>query len=158
MGEFFVSCSNSNVADAVSGRGAILANYGQMIYEEICVTLKQNPTGIRCFNRSKPPTTKGQAIERYASQYPAETICEPVKHNSLFQCTRTVEAPMVTRLSLSLASAQAIFGIVGIVFVTILRKMKVEASSATPKAVVRARTRCTTSPSCILSARVDILF
>ena len=43
---------------------------------------------------------------------------------------------MVTRLSLSLASAQAVFAIVGIMFVTILRKMKVEASSATPKAVV----------------------
>ena len=93
-----------------------------------CVTLKQNPTGFRCFNGPKPPTTKEQ---RYASEYPAETICEPVKHNSPFQCTRTVEAPMVTRLSLSLASAQAVFAIVGIMFVTILRKMKVEASSAT---------------------------
>ena len=92
--------------------------------------------GFRCFNQPKPPTTKEQAIERYASEYPAETICEPVKHNSPFQCTRTVEAPMVTRLSLSLASAQAVFAIVGIMFVTILRKMKVEASSATPKAVV----------------------
>ena len=88
--------------------------------------------GFRCFNQPKPPTTKEQAIERYASEYPAETICEPVKHNSPFQCTRTVEAPMVTRLSLSLASAQAVFAIVGIMFVTILRKMKVEASSATP--------------------------
>ena len=135
-GEYIYSCSNSNIADAVSGWGAILATYGQMIYEEICVTLKQNPTGFRCFNQPKPPTTKEQAIERYASEYPAETICEPVKHNSPFQCTRTVEAPMVTRLSLSLASAQAVFAIVGIMFVTILRKMKVEASSATPKAVV----------------------
>ena len=80
-----------------------------------------------------------KAIERYASEYPAETLCEPLKHNSPFQCTRTVEAPMVTRLSLSLASAQAVFAIVGIVFVTILRKVKVKANSASPKAVVSER-------------------
>ena len=43
---------------------------------------------------------------------------------------------MVTRLSLSLASAQAVFSIVGILFVTILRKMKVKASSSTPEAGV----------------------
>lgn len=43
---------------------------------------------------------------------------------------------MVTRLSLSLASAQAVFAIFGILFVTILRKMKVEASSSAPMAEV----------------------
>ena len=43
---------------------------------------------------------------------------------------------MVTRLSLSLASAQALFAVVGILFVTILRKMKVKASSSTPEAGV----------------------
>ena len=137
---FIISCSgNSNVSDAVSGWDAILANHGQIIYDEICANLKHNPTGFRCFNQPKPPTTKEQAIERYASEYPDETICEPLKHNSPFQCTRTVEAPMVTRLSLSLASAQAVFAIVGIVFVTILRKMKVKASSASPKAAVSER-------------------
>jgi hypothetical protein len=35
-----------------------------------------------------------------------------------------MEAPMVTRLSLSLASAQADFAIIGVLFVSILRKMK----------------------------------
>ena len=134
---FINSCSgNSDVSDAVSGWDAILANHGQIIYDEICATLKQNPTGFRCFNQPKPPTTKEQAIERYASEYPAETLCEPLKHNSPFQCTRMVEAPMVTRLSLSLASAQAVFAIVGILFVTILRKMKVKASTSTPEAGV----------------------
>ena len=133
---YITSCSISDVSDAVSGWDAILANHGQIIHEEICATLKQNPTGFRCFNQPKPPTTKEHAVERYTSEYPAETICEPLKHNSPFQCTRTVEAPMVTRLSLSLASAQAVFAIVGIIFVTILRKMKVEASSSTPKAEV----------------------
>ena len=125
-----------NLAEGVDGWQEILTAHGDVIFEEICATLKQNPTGFRCFNQPKPPTTKEQAIERYASEYPAETICEPLKHNSPFQCTRTVEVPTVTRLSLSLASAQAVFAIVGIIFVTILRKMKVEASSSTPKAEV----------------------
>lgn len=40
------SCSNSDVSDAVSGWDAILANHGQIIFEEICATLKQNPTGF----------------------------------------------------------------------------------------------------------------
>ena len=125
-----------NLSEGIDGWQEILTAHGDVIFEEICATLKQNPTGFRCFNQPKPPTTKEQAIERYASEYPAETICEPLKHNSPFQCTRTVEAPMVTRLSLSLASAQAVFAIVGIIFVTILRKIKVEASSSTPKAEV----------------------
>ena len=40
---------------------------------------------------------------------------------------RTVEAPMVTRLSLSLASAQADFAMVGVMFVSLLRKTKARA-------------------------------
>ena len=67
----------------------------------VCGFLKENGNGFRCFDEPTTPATKEQAIERYASEYPAETICEPLKHNSPFQCTRTVEAPMVTRLSLS---------------------------------------------------------
>ena len=43
---------------------------------------------------------------------------------------------MITWLSLSLTSAQAVFAIVGIMFVPILRKMKVEASSSKLKAEV----------------------
>ena len=126
----------ADLSEAVRRWGTFLTSNTDLLNEEICATLKHNPTGFRCFNQPKPPTTKEQAIERYASKYPAENICEPLKHNSPFQCTRTVEAPMVTRLSLSLASAQAVFAIVGIIFVTILRKMKVEASSSTPKAEV----------------------
>lgn len=90
----------------------------------ICGETKQNGNGFRCFDKPKPPTTKEQAIERYTAEYPPETICAPLKQNSPFQCTRTVEAPMVTRMSLSLASAQAVFALVGILFVAILRKMK----------------------------------
>ena len=92
--------------------------------EFICNEFKRNGNGFRCFDKPKPPTTKEQAIERYTAEYPPETICAPLKQNSPFQCTRTVEAPMVTRLSLSLASAQAVFALVGILFVAILRKMK----------------------------------
>ena len=128
-----------STTEAIVGWQEVLEAAQEVMHEEICATLKQNPTGFRCFNQPKPPTTKEQAIERYASEYSAETLCEPLKHNSPFQCTRTVEAPMVTRLSLSLASAQAVFAIVGIVFVTILRKVKVKANSASPKAVVSER-------------------
>ena len=97
---------------------------GNFYDDYICGFLKSNGNGFRCFDKPKPPSTKEQAIERYASEYPPETICAPLKQNSPFQCTRTVEAPMVTRLSLSLASAQAVFALVGILFVAILRKMK----------------------------------
>ena len=97
---------------------------GNFYDDYICGFLKSNGNGFRCFDKPKPPTTKEQAIERYTAEYPPETICAPLKQNSPFQCTRTVEAPMVTRLSLSLASAQAVFALVGILFVAILRKMK----------------------------------
>ena len=98
--------------------------YGGFDTEFICMAMKLNGNGFRCFDKPKPPSTKEQAIERYTAEYPPETICAPLKQNSPFQCTRTVEAPMVTRLSLSLASAQAVFALVGILFVAILRKMK----------------------------------
>jgi len=98
---------------------------GSFSKELICESMERNGNGFRCFDKPKPPATKEQAIELYASEYPPETICAPLKQNSPFQCTRTVEAPMVTRLSLSLASAQAAFALVGVLFVSILRKMKV---------------------------------
>ena len=91
---------------------------------DVCSYFKFNNNGFRCFDKPKPPSTKEQAIERYNSEYPPETICAPLKQNSPFQCIRTVEASMVTRLSLSLASAQAVFALVGVLFVSILRKIK----------------------------------
>lgn len=91
--------------------------------ETICAPLKQN-SPFRCLPAESPPSTKEQAIERYASEYSPEAICEPLKYNSPFQCTRTVEAPMVTRMSLSLATAQAVFALVGVLFVSVLRKIK----------------------------------
>ena len=91
--------------------------------ETICAPLKQN-SPFWCTPIDTPPATKEQAIERYASEYSPEAICEPLKYNSPFQCTRTVEAPMVTRMSLSLATAQAVFALVGVLFVSVLRKIK----------------------------------
>jgi len=90
----------------------------------ICGFLKSNGNGVRCFNKPKPPATKEQAIERYASEYSPEAICVPLKYNSPFQYTRTIEAPMVTRMSLSLETAQAVFALVGVLFVFVLRKIK----------------------------------
>jgi hypothetical protein len=82
----------------------------------------------------EPPTTKEQAIERHAAEHSPETICAPLKRNSPFQCTRTVEAPMVTRMRISLATAQAVFALVGVLFVSVLRKIK--KSDQAPKPAV----------------------
>jgi len=67
---------------------------------------------------------KEQATERYASAYPPATICDPLKLNSPFQCTRNVEVPTATILSRSVASAQAVFAVSGLVFVSLLRKLE----------------------------------
>ena len=64
------------------------------------------------------------AIQRYASEYPPATICAPLKLNSPFQCTRNVEVPATTRLSLSVAAAQAVFALAGIALVMLLRKLQ----------------------------------
>ena len=61
---------------------------------------------------------------RYTSEYPPATICEPLKLNSPFQCTRNVEVPATTRLSLSVAAAQAVFAVAGIILVALLRKLR----------------------------------
>ena len=70
------------------------------------------------------------AIERYASEYPPETICEPLKLNSPFQCARNVEVPATTRLSLSVAAAQAVFAVSGIILVALLRKLSKPAETS----------------------------
>ena len=64
------------------------------------------------------------AIQRYASEYQPATICAPLKLNSPFQCTRNVEVPATTRLSLSVAAAQAVFALAGIALVMLLRKLQ----------------------------------
>ncbi len=158
----------SSTQDAVASYDELLSlnsdSHGSFGAELICGETKQNGNGFRCFDKPKPPATKEQAIERYTTEYPPETICaplkenspfrclpaeappstkeqaieryeyaseyspeaicEPLKYNSPFQCTRTVEAPMVTRMSLSLATAQAVFALVGVLFVSVLRKIK----------------------------------
>ena len=89
-----------------------------------CSYFKLNGNGFRCFDKPKPPTTKELAIQRYASEYPPATICAPLKLNSPFQCTRNVEVPATTRLSLSVAAAQAVFALAGIALVVLLRKLQ----------------------------------
>ena len=86
--------------------------------------IKCNGNGFRCFDKPKPPATKELAIQRYASEYPPETICAPLKLNSPFQSTRNVEVPATTRLSLSFAAAQAVFALLGIALVALLRKLQ----------------------------------
>ena len=90
----------------------------------ICAPLKLNGNGFRCFDKPKPPATKEPAIQRYASEYPPATICAPLKLNAPFQCTRNVEVPATTRLSLSVAAAQAVFAVAGIILVALLRKLR----------------------------------
>ena len=88
----------------------------------ICDPLKQN-SPFQCTPIDTPPSTKELAIERYIATYTPETICAPLKQNSPFQCTRNVEVPTATILSLSVASAQAVFAVGGLVFVS-LRKLE----------------------------------
>ena len=98
--------------------------HGNFGSDVICSKFKRNGNGFRCFDKPKPPTTKELAIQRYASEYPPATICEPLKLNSPFQCTRNVEVPATTRLSLSVAAAQAVFALAGIALVVLLRKLQ----------------------------------
>ena len=65
---------------------------------------------------------KGLAVERYASDYPPATIRAPLELNSPFQCTRDVELPAMTRLSLPVAAA--VFTLAGIRLVALLRKVQ----------------------------------
>ena len=97
--------------------------------ETICAPLKQN-SPFQCKPKTKPPATKELAIERYASEYPPATICAPLKLNSPFQCTRNVEVPATTRLSLSVAAAQAVFALSGIILVALLRKLSKPAETS----------------------------
>ncbi len=99
-------------------------SFGDFGTEAICNELKLNGNGFRCFDKPKPPATKELAIQRYASEYPPATICAPLKLNSPFQCTRNVEVPATTRLSLSVAAAQAVFALAGIALVVLLRKLQ----------------------------------
>lgn len=67
---------------------------------------------------------KGLAVGRYASDYPPATICALLELNSLFQCTRNVEVPAMTRLSLLVAATQVVFTLAGIRLVALLRKVQ----------------------------------
>jgi hypothetical protein len=158
--------SDISVAEGITGWNEVLATsadeYGNFGTDVICSMFKRNGNGFRCIDKPKPPATKELAIERYASEYTAATICDPLKQNSPFQCTptdtppttkdlaierytaaytpesicaplkqnspfqctRNVEVPTATILSLSVASAQAVFAVGGLVFVSLLRKLE----------------------------------
>jgi len=70
--------------------------YGNFGTDVVCQKFKLNGNGFRCFDRPKPPTTKELAIQRYASEYPPETICGPIKQNSPFRC-KPKEKPPATK-------------------------------------------------------------
>ena len=115
-------------AEAIAGWNKILSTpadaHGNFGSDVICSKFKRNGNGFRCFDKPKPPATKELAIQRYASEYPPDTICAPLKLNSPFQCTRNMEVPATTRLSLSVTAAQAVFALAGIALVVLLRKLQ----------------------------------
>jgi hypothetical protein len=113
----------SNLTDAIATWTRIINtpadSYGNFYSDFVCNQLKYSSNGFRCWLKD-PPTTLEHAIEEYNTQYPPETICAPLKQNAPFQCSRRVETSLIMRLSLSLASAQAIFSIIGLFFVYML--------------------------------------
>ncbi|ACO68251.1 hypothetical protein MICPUN_64982 [Micromonas commoda] len=125
---YCASSSSLDLESAISAWKEILETpadqYGSFGNQLICSVFKLNGNGFRCFDKPKPPTTKELAIQRYASEYPPATICAPLKLNSPFQCARNVEVPATTRLSLSVAAAQAVFALTGIALVALLRKFQ----------------------------------
>ena len=100
------TCDDIFVTEAVEAWTALIESpsdqYGNFGTDVICKSFKSN--GFRCFDES-------------------ETICTPLKQNIPFQCTRNVEVPTATIFSLSVASAQAVFAVGGLVFVS-LRKLE----------------------------------
>ena len=66
----------------------------------ICRPFKLNGNGFRCFDKPKPPATKELAIQRYASEYPPETICGPIKQNSPFRCKPKEKPPTTKELAI----------------------------------------------------------
>ena len=113
----------ANLTDAITTWTQIINtpadSFGNFFTDYICDQLKYSSNGFRCWLKD-PPTTLEHAIEEYNTQYPPETICAPLKQNAPFQCSRRVETSLIMRLSLSLASAQAIFSIIGLFFVYML--------------------------------------
>ena len=109
--------------------------------DDICEPFKLNGNGFRCYDKPKPPATKELAIDRYTSEYPPAVICAPLKLNSPFQCTRSVELPATTRLSLSVAAAQAVFAALGLVIVALLRKLYKPAESSSGDDDIRSVVR-----------------
>ncbi len=96
--------SDVSVAEGITGWNEILATsadeYGNFGSDVICSKFKRNGNGFRCIDKPKPPATKELAIERYASEYPAATICDPLKQNSPFKCTPTDTPPTTKALAI----------------------------------------------------------
>ena len=70
------------MADAIAAWESLVNTqadiYGNFGTDVICSMFKSNANGFRCIDKPKPPATKELAIERYASEYPAATICDPL--------------------------------------------------------------------------------
>ncbi|ACO68194.1 predicted protein [Micromonas commoda] len=128
VGSYSSTMKSITVSEGIEAWEKLLSTpadqYGNFGADAICSKFKRNGNGFRCFDKPKPPTTKELAIQRYATEYPPETICAPLKLNSPFQCARNVEVPATTRLSLSVAAAQAVFALTGIALVALLRKLQ----------------------------------
>ena len=74
--------------------------------DAICSKFTRNGNGFRCLNKPKPPATKEVAIQRYASEYPPETICAPLKQNSPFQCKPKTKPPATRELAIQRYAAE----------------------------------------------------
>ena len=96
--------------------------HGDFYIDYVCDLFKHNGNGFRC--KLDKEVARSQMIQKYATEYPPEKICALLKQNSPFQCTRTVEVPTATRLSLAVAASQAVFAVGGMLFVLLLRKLE----------------------------------
>jgi len=68
--------------------------------DAICSKFKCNGNGFRCFDKPKPPATKEVAIQRYALEYPPETIFGPIKQNNPFRCNPKEKPPTTKELGI----------------------------------------------------------
>ena len=120
-----------NDTEAITAWNKLLSTapdeFGGFGLDSICSEFKRNANGFRCWDGpagEAPSFTRAEAVEYYSAKETMESLCAPLKQNSPFLCTRDVEVPLVTRLNLSLAASQALFGMFGIFAVYLLRRIE----------------------------------
>ena len=120
-----------NDTEAITAWNKLLSTapdeFGGFGLDFICSEFKRNANGFRCLDAAAgeaPSFTRAEAVEYYSAKETMESLCAPLKQNSPFLCTRDVEVPLVTRLNLSLAASQALFGMFGIFAVYLLRRIE----------------------------------